>query len=305
MAKEQALYQETAAGQKQELQPELMSIMKEEVGKARERRIPIIRAFEEIARRSGLKANTIRNYYYRYIHANEEAVKIDTEDTSQAQGNEDDIGRPFTPVETRELMREMLIAQARGESVRGCANRLGKGNKRMLIRFQNKYRSIIAREPEYVENLIKEIESEGIPCFNPYTRTRVSNAGRKPTVRTSTGSSEQLVEWISQFVTNMQNIQVASLQELVRGLRDLSSLAAGNQGMSRQMVKHNQEMRQMYNRVLVLENKLEQEMRELEQTNNKLAELMDLNKGFMELNDADKLSNLKEYLDKLRVCMEK
>jgi hypothetical protein len=46
-------------------------------------------------------------------------------------------------------------------------------------------------------------------------------------------------------------------------------------------------------------------MRELEQTNNKLAELMDLNKGFMELNDADKLSNLKEYLDKLRVCMEK
>ena len=61
----------------------------------------------------------------------------------------------------------------------------------------------------------------------------------------------------------------------------------------------------MYNRVLVLENKLEQEMRELEQTNNKLAELMDLNKGFMELNDADKLSNLKEYLDKLRVCMEK
>ena len=114
-----------------------------------------------------------------------------------------------------------------------------------------------------------------------------------------------MVEWISQFVTNMQNIQVASLQELVRGLRDLSSLAAGNQGMSRQMVKHNQEMRQMYNRVLVLENKLEQEMRELEQTNNKLAELMDLNKGFMELNDADKLSNLKEYLDKLRVCMEK
>src|SRR5690554_1712670 len=115
MAKEQALYQDTSPGQKQELQPELMSIMKEEVGKAKERRIPIIRAFEEIARRSGLKANTIRNYYYRYIHANEEAVKIETEDTGEDQNIEDAIGRPFTPAETKALMREMLIAQARGE----------------------------------------------------------------------------------------------------------------------------------------------------------------------------------------------
>ena len=52
MAKEQALHQDAENGQRQELQPELMSIMKEEVGKAKERRIPIIRAFEEIARRS-------------------------------------------------------------------------------------------------------------------------------------------------------------------------------------------------------------------------------------------------------------
>jgi hypothetical protein len=278
--------------------------MKEEVGKAKERRIPIIRAFEEIARRSGLKANTIRNYYYRYIHANEEAVKIDTEDTGQDQNYEEAIGRPFTPAETKQLMREMLIAQARGESVRGCANRLGKGSKRMLIRYQNKYRSIIARDPEYVENLIKEIEEEGIPCFNPYTRTRVSNAGRKPAVYNRAGGNEQLVDWISQFVTNMQNIQVTSLQELMRGLRDLSSLAAGNKVMSRQMIRHNQEIQEMYNRVLVLESRLEQERKELQQTSNKLAELRNINQGFMELRDADKLSNLKEYVNKLQVYFQ-
>src|SRR5690554_2548879 len=143
MVKGQALYQDMAAGEKPELQPELISIMKEEVGKAKERRIPIIRAFEEIARRSGLKSNTIRNYYYRFIHANEKAVRVETEDRIEGIVGENAIGRPFTAAETRELMREMLISQARGESVSGCANRLGKGDKRMLIRFQNKYRSII------------------------------------------------------------------------------------------------------------------------------------------------------------------
>jgi len=290
MAKEQVLQQDSENGHRHELQPELMSLMKEEVGKAKERRIPIIRAFEEIARRSGLKANTIRNYYYRYIHVNEETVKLNTENIFEDLGDEESIGRPFTPAETRALMREMLIAQARGESVRGCANRLGKGNKRMLIRFQNKYRSIIARNPEYVENLIKEIEAEGIPCYNPYTRTRVSNAGRKPANYTPIDSSGQLIDWISQLVNNIQSLQVASLHDLIKGLRDLSSLAAGNQGMSRQLARHNQEMQEMFHRVQMLENKL--------------AELKDINRKFIEMKDADKLSNLKDYLDKLRVCMQ-
>ena len=204
MAKEQALSQDTTAAEKQELQPELLSIMKEEVGKARESNIPIIRAFEEIARRSGLKSNTIRNYYYRYIHANEQKVRKSTEYTGEGFQDESAIGTPFTPDETRTLMREMLIAQARGESVRGCAARLGKGNKRMLIRFQNKYRSVIAREPEYVTNLIKEIEAEGIACYNPYTRRRMSNAGRRPVSRAGADSSGQLVDWVSQLAANMQ-----------------------------------------------------------------------------------------------------
>ncbi|HHY83602.1 MAG TPA: hypothetical protein GX505_13140 [Clostridiales bacterium] len=305
MAKGQALYQDTASGEKQELQPELMSIMKEEVGKARERRIPIIRAFEEIARRSGLKSNTIRNYYYRYIHANKEAVRESTEDTAGSSLNsEDAIGRPFTAAETKALMREMLIAQARGESVRGCANRLGNGDKRMLIRFQNKYRSIIAREPEYVKNLIKEIEAEGIPCYNPYTRVRVSNAGRKPAAQVSEKSSGQLIDWVSQFVANMQSIKVASLDELIRGLRDLSSLAAGNQGLARQIERHHQEMQDLQNRILLMESSLEKERSERQKTDRKLSELMNINRSFIDLPDEEKLSGLKEYIARLQSCMQ-
>lgn len=304
MAKEQALSQDTTAAEKQELQPELLSIMKEEVGKARESNIPIIRAFEEIARRSGLKSNTIRNYYYRYIHANEQKVRKSTEYTGEGFQDESAIGTPFTPDEIRTLMREMLIAQARGESVRGCAARLGKGNKRMLIRFQNKYRSVIAREPEYVTNLIKEIEAEGIACYNPYTRRCMSNAGRRPVSRAGADSSGQLVDWVSQLAANMQQIGISSLKDLLKGLRDLSSLAAGSKGASLHLERHNEEMQEARNRILLLENSLDEERSRAERAYQRLMEMTDINRRFIELSDEDKLSRLREYIRELKSCMQ-
>lgn len=302
MAKGQALY-ENATGEKQELQPELMSIMKEEVGKARERHLPIIRAFEAIAQRSGLKSNTIRNYYYRYLHDNEEMKReINQRAESGSVDLSDSLGRPFTPDETKALMREMLIAQARGESVRGCANRLSKGDQRVLIRYQNKYRSIIAREPEYVENLIKEIESEGIECFNPYTRVKMVRSGRK--AANANGAKVQLIDWIGQFVDNMNRIKAASLNDLVKGLRDLSSLAAGNDNFSEYLSKHNQEVQELNNRILLLEISLDKERREAMEINTKLSQLREINMGFIEMSDTDKLSGLKDYMEQLQSCLQ-
>ena len=304
MAREQALREDTTNGEKHELQPELISIMKEEVGKAKESRIPIIRAFEEIARRSGLKSNTIRNYYYRYIHANEETMRVNTEGSGEGISREDAIGTPFTDEETKELMREMLTAQARGESVRGCANRLGNGDKRMLIRFQNKYRSIIAREPEYVENLIRQMKEEGIPAFNPYIRMRSSRKGR-PAVTTGIESSGgPLLNGISQFAANMQNVEVASLWGLVKGLCDLSALAAGNQGLARRMENTNRESEEQQNRIRILERSLTELRNHNREIEHKLNQLIEVNRSYMDLSDEDKLSDLTGYLSRVRRCIQ-
>jgi hypothetical protein len=303
MAKGQALYEDTAMVEKQELQPELMSIMKEEVGKARERRMPIIRAFEAIAQRSGLKSNTIRNYYYRYIHANEEMVKEQPTARRDDLSNEESIGKPFTSAETKELMKEMLLSQAQGESVRGCANRLSNGDKRILIRFQNKYRSIIAREPEYVESLIQEIEAEGMTCFNPYTRTKMVRSGRKP-AQSMEGTDGQLIDWIGQFVSNMKNIQVSSLNDLIRGLRDLSSLAAGNISFAENMNRNTHEINELNNRLLLLEVSLDKERRDRDHISQRLSDLMDINGRFLEMSDSDKLTGLKDYVGQLQSCMQ-
>jgi len=304
MAKEQALYEDMAMGEKQELQPELMSIMKEEVGRARERRMPIIRAFEAIAQRSGLKSNTIRNYYYRYLHANEETGKEEPVTGGSDLNQEETIGKPFTAAEIKELMREMLIAQAQGESVRGCANRLSNGDKRVLIRYQNKYRSIIARESDYVNNLIREIEAEGIACFNPYTRARTIRSGRKPMPAMEEGAGGQLIDWIGQFVNNMKNIKVTSLDDMVRGLRDLSSLAAGNNNLAENINRRNRELQELNNRILMLEVNLDKERREMDHIQRKLLDLMDINRRFIRMSDPEKLSGLKDYVDQLQSCMQ-
>lgn len=50
------------------LDPVLVSLMKKEVNKSKVADEPVNRAFEVIAEKSGLKFNTVRNYYYRYIH---------------------------------------------------------------------------------------------------------------------------------------------------------------------------------------------------------------------------------------------
>ena len=300
MSKEQALHEDNTMGEKQELQPELMSIMKEEVGKAKERRMPIIRAFEAIARRSGLKANTIRNYYYRYLHTQEEKQEDDTISDEKDPNQEDVIGKPFDAKEKKELIREMLIAQAQGESVRGCANRLSQGDKRVLIRYQNKYRSVIAREPEYVSHLMREIEAEGIACFNPYTRARLIRSGKTPV--TAEGANGQLIDWIGQFVSNVKSVHGVSLDELIKGLRDLSGLAAGNR-RSGNGKSHSRELQDLNNRILMLEVSLDKERREADHVRRQLLDLTDVNQRFLSLSDTDKLSGLQNYVAKLQSCI--
>ncbi len=329
MEKGQSLYQELDTDNRQTLEPELMSIMKEEIGKAKEGRIPIIRAFEAIAKRSGLKANTIRNYYYRYIHSQEDRTLVDShsrEDTP-VLFTSDAIGRAFTGQETRTLMREMLIAQGRNESVRGCANRLAGGNKRVLIRLQNKYRSIIARDPDYVKEIIKELEEEGKVCFNPYTRRRirsiVSSSFPSKSSQTATSykdydsdykkslysrafssrddsSGGQLLELMGQFVANIRDINTLSIDSLITGLRDLSSLALGNKRGMDYLASYEDKIRDLKNEITLLNAVMNRDRDHLSRIEAKYRSLVNTCKDYLGLSDTDKLAQLNSFLAELK-----
>ena len=55
--------------------------------------------------------------------------------------------------EMRALLRTVLAEQAKGISVRACTLNMGKGDTKTMLRYQNKYRSLIRTNPEFVQKV--------------------------------------------------------------------------------------------------------------------------------------------------------
>ena len=56
----------------------------------------------------------------------------------------------------------MLKVQAEGKSVRGIALQMANGDKKTMLRYQNKYRSLIKTDPQIVKKTILELKDEGV-----------------------------------------------------------------------------------------------------------------------------------------------
>lgn len=128
----------------------------QEIRKATEEGEPLRGVFERMGGELHRKPNSIRNYYYMQLR-------------TQA---EDDLRRAapfetFSQSEIRELVRQVLSAKGRGESVRACVMRLSNGDKSKMLRLQNKYRSTVQKRPDLVCEIAQELCQEGIPCVNP------------------------------------------------------------------------------------------------------------------------------------------
>ena len=108
---------------------------------------PIKRAFEAVAKKTGRQPNSIRNYYY---------VKL-REDPSKGKA----AFVPFDEQELRMLVEAMLLGQAEGKSVRGVAFELGHGEKKAMLRYQNKYRGLLRTNPGYIEAVLRELRQAG------------------------------------------------------------------------------------------------------------------------------------------------
>jgi len=107
------------------------------------------RAFEEVARQTNRKANSVRNFYYKYL-ASEKAKFV-----------------PFTASAVKEILREIVLGTSRGESVRSICIRLAGGNKSKMLRVQNKYRSFLRTKPQAIEAVKDELESQGYLVKSP------------------------------------------------------------------------------------------------------------------------------------------
>ena len=140
------------------------SLLWQEVRACAEKGQPLRVAFDKMAALTGRKANSIRNYYYAAINSGQVPSDVPT-------------GRamPFTPFSAEEidnLLREVLMAQGRGISVRACVTALGGGDRAVALRLQNKYRALLKSHPDRVMKAVKALQDEGQPCVDPFRKMR-------------------------------------------------------------------------------------------------------------------------------------
>lgn len=140
-------------------QPQEIDALRARIQSAEQSGESLRSAFEALSRELGRKPNSIRNFYYAQLR----------------EGQEGESARPlpfetFTQQEIEQLIRSVLTARAQGMSVRACVRRLSGGDKSRMLRYQNKYRSIVRTRPELVSRIMEDLRREGAAYVSPYPR---------------------------------------------------------------------------------------------------------------------------------------
>lgn len=107
-------------------------------------------AFEEVARQTRRKTNSVRNYFYKNV-AKEKATFA-----------------AFSGPEVTYILREIVLGTSRGESVRSICLRLAGGDLSKMLRFQNKYRAILKNSMQLIVQVKTALEDEGYFVKLPY-----------------------------------------------------------------------------------------------------------------------------------------
>ena len=135
----------------------------ETADEAQQQGLPLKAVFEQIARQTGRRPNSIRNYYYAQVRSRGDGQAPAARFV------------PFTQPEVDWLMEQVLIARAEGQSVRSCLQKLSGGDHSLMLRYQNKYRAVIKSRPDYVRSLVDRLNSEGVHCDTPQVNHRVKS----------------------------------------------------------------------------------------------------------------------------------
>ncbi|MBQ9264636.1 MAG: hypothetical protein IJ189_10605 [Clostridia bacterium] len=134
-------------------QQEETDLLWKEIRAAAESGAPLRGVFERMGQVLGRKPNSVRNYYYMQLRdqAGDELRRAAPFET-------------FTEQEIHDLVRKVLLARGKGQSVRACVTELSGGDKTLMLRYQNKYRSVLRKRPDMIATICQELQAEGLPC---------------------------------------------------------------------------------------------------------------------------------------------
>ncbi len=248
---------------------------------------PIKSVFDKVAVLTGRKPNSIRNYYYLKLKEN------------------DDMGKttfiPFEEDEVRELVRTMLIEQAKGKSVRSIAFEMGNGDKKAMLRYQNKYRSMIRNNPEFVRRAMAELKDEGEEIVNPFMGKHKRNQLRR---------NRDVTEIAMEFLGNLSKVGKDG-ETIINSLNNIFSAAVS--GMESddmdvaQLKVQKASLLEQVERLSTIKKQLTAELAKQITVNSelerRLSTLESLNRGFISLAGMEKISGLSEYVSAISKCI--
>ncbi|MBQ3108181.1 MAG: hypothetical protein IJC67_01075 [Clostridia bacterium] len=279
------------------------ALLFETAGRARTEGKSLKAVFEEVASLTGRRPNSIRNYYYARIREDDERVR---------QLGQNAAFVPFTEEEIEQLLRTVLKEQAKGVSVRACTLAMGNGDNKLMLRYQNKYRSLVKNNPRLVKKVIEEMQMEGAEVFDPYQERRVLHKVGRPRKR-----EETLVDAISGVVKDLDCVEGLDVTSFFESLGALAVGAAKGVDALRRLEEYRRDGDPVCELVqLRSENEeLKASLHTVEQTLNKEKEqrirllgafetLMGMNREFLGMTSIMKVSSLSNYIRELSHYIE-
>ena len=109
--------------------------------------------FASYAQKTGRAKGSVRNYYYALLRSTgDERVR------NMLSGKDLKAEKiiPFSEEETDKILKEILMQTSKGISVRRAVLNLSDGDDKLMLRYQNKYRNVVNKQPERIERLMRE-----------------------------------------------------------------------------------------------------------------------------------------------------
>lgn len=109
--------------------------------------------FAGYAQKTGRARGSVRNYYYALLRTTGDSR---VKQLLRGKGLHAEKIVPFSEEETDKILREIIMQKQKGLSVRRAVLNLSGGDDKLMLRYQNKYRNVLVKQPERIEKLMRE-----------------------------------------------------------------------------------------------------------------------------------------------------
>ncbi len=255
---------------------------------------PLKSVFDRVAETTGRKPNSVRNYYY---------ARIKDEDVRERCGTHSTAFVPFTDSEIEELLRTVLSAQAHGMSVRACTLMMGAGDNRAMLRYQNKYRSVVANDSATVKRVVEKMRAEGLDAFDPYTDTAPRKSGR-PRKRDIDNAAQNASKEIAKLTDIDTDMFFASIELLAKKAELYDATKHNICEREAEIERLSAENAELKEQLSIRSNELTAQKERFGLLMAMFRQLMQINSEFLRLNSVVKMSSLGNYINDLSKYVE-